>query len=309
MNEVATEYARKYRFRHNGDKSAVMAFNADKKLRQRVDQEVWKLSGERVLVKDSYRYLGVDILQQVADWRAHVERLVKKAEFRSNDLLWMCRRDTGIRPRSAATLWKAMVRPVLEYAAELWSGEIPTSLAKKAEEIQTEFARAVLGLQGQWGVANVLVRAELGLEKLESRWEKLRLGYWRRLQVAQPNRALVAIARARRWQCMWGGAGMGRLSWMVGTRQLLQDRGMVEYWSDPVLCARLSKEQWKTMVYDRVEAHYEEERRSEAALLPSLTRYVKVKSWKRMDVNRAEFTVGNWAGSLSSATSTMCGIG
>ncbi len=33
MNEVATEYARKYRFRHNGDKSAVMAFNADKKLR------------------------------------------------------------------------------------------------------------------------------------------------------------------------------------------------------------------------------------------------------------------------------------
>ena len=109
-----------------------------------------------------------------------------------------------------------------------WSGEIPADLANKAEAIQTDFARAVLGLQGQWGVPNVLVRAELGLEKLESRWEKLRLGYWRRIQVAQPSRALVAVARARRWQLMWGGAGMGRLSWMVGTRQLLRSRGVAD---------------------------------------------------------------------------------
>jgi hypothetical protein len=290
MNEVATDYARKYRFRHNGDKSAVMAFNADKKLRARVDQEVWKLSGERVKVTDSYRYLGVDVLQHVADWRAHVERLIKKAEFRSKDLLWICRRDSGIRPRSAATLWKAMVRPVLEYAAELWSGEIPKNLANTAESIQTDFARAVLGLQGQRGVPNVLVRAELGLEKLESRWEKLRLGYWRRIQVAEPSRALVAVARARRWQLMWGGAGMGKLGWMGGTRQLLHDRGMAEYWSDPAKCARLSKRQWDDMLYDSVEAHYEEERENEVALLPSLSRYVKVKSWKRMDEDRAEFT-------------------
>jgi hypothetical protein len=289
MNEVATEYARKYRFKHNGDKSAVMVFNADKKLRARVDQEVWTLSGERVKVKDSYRYLGVDVLQQVTDWRAHVQRLVKKAEFRSKDLLWICRRDSGIRPRSAATLWKAMVRPLLEYAAELWSGEIPAVLANTAEIIQTDFARAVLGLQGQWGVPNVLVRAELGLEKLESRWEKLRLGYWRMVQVAQPSRALVAVARARRWQLMWGGAGMGRLGWMAGTRQLLNDRGLADYWSNPARCAQLSKDQWKSMVYDRVEAHYEEERASEVALLTSLSRYVKVKSWKRMDDDRAEF--------------------
>jgi hypothetical protein len=64
---------------------------------------------------------------------------------------------------------------------------------------------------------------------------------------------------------------------------------MAEYWSDPARCAQLSKDQWKSMVYDRVEAHYEEERGSEVALLPSLSRYVKVKSWKRMDDDRAEF--------------------
>jgi hypothetical protein len=158
-----------------------------------------------------------------------------------------------------------------------------------AESIQTNFARAVLGLQGQRGVSNVFVRAELGLEKLESRWEKLRLGYWRRIQVAQPSRALVAVARARRWQLMWGGAGIGRLGWMRGTRQLLNDRGMADYWSDPAKCAQLSKIEWEAMVYDKVEAHYEAERENEVALLPSLSTYVKVKSWKRMDKDRAEF--------------------
>ena len=289
MNAVATEYAFKYRFKHNGEKSAVMVFNADKKLREQVHKQVWTLSGERVEVRDRYRYLGVDVLEQVADWRAHVEQLITKATFRSNDLLWMCRRDAGIRPRSAATLWKAMVRPVLEYAAELWAGEIPKELVKKAEKVQTDFARAILGLQGQWGVPNVLVRAELGLEKLSSRWEKLRLGYWRRIQVAEPSRALAVVARARRWQCMWGGAGMGRWSWMVGTRNLLRSRGLAEYWNSPILCSQHTKDSWKDKVYDRVEAHFEGERDTKAATLTSLSRYVKLKSWERVESSRAEF--------------------
>lgn len=53
------------------------------------------------------------------------------------------------------------------------------------------YGRAVLGLTGVYGVLNVRVRVELGLEKLESRREKLRLGYWRRIQVASRDRALL----------------------------------------------------------------------------------------------------------------------
>ena len=73
-------------------------------------------------------------------------------------------------------LWKAIVRPMLEYAAELWAGEATREKVREAEKIQTDFARAVLGLTGEHGISNVFVRAELGLEKLESRREKLRLG-------------------------------------------------------------------------------------------------------------------------------------
>jgi len=169
MNDVATEYAHKHRFRHNGKKSAVMAFNADKQTKERVNREVWRLSGERVEVRDRYRYLGVEVQQQVSDWKVHVKRLIGKAQARSRDLTWMCGRDSGIRPRSAATLWKAIVRPILEYASELWCGEIPQALAQKAEAVQTNFARAIMGLQGQRALTNTFIRAELGLERLASR--------------------------------------------------------------------------------------------------------------------------------------------
>ncbi len=93
----------------------------------------------------------------------------------------MCRRDGGIRPRSAASLWQAIVRSVLEYAAELWAGMIPVALAKKAEKFQTAFSCSIFDIVGCQSVPNDVIRAEMGMKKLSSRWEKLRLGYWRRL--------------------------------------------------------------------------------------------------------------------------------
>ena len=71
---------------------------------------------------------------------------LKKAERRSADLLWVCRRDKGIRSRTAVTLWQALVRPLLEYAAELWSGAITTDMVKRAERVQVTFLRGTLGL-------------------------------------------------------------------------------------------------------------------------------------------------------------------
>jgi hypothetical protein len=66
------------------------------------------------------------------------------------------------------------VRPVLEYAAELWAGDISKELTKRAEAVQISFARTILGLNGCQSIPDVLLCAE----KLTSRWKKLRLGYW-----------------------------------------------------------------------------------------------------------------------------------
>jgi exonuclease III len=289
MNDIATQYAFKYRFRYNGEKSAVMVFNANKELRQRVEAENWRLSGERVMIRKKYKYLGVDTTTNAASWRVHAQRIIKKATSRSRDLLWICGRDKGLRPRSAATLWTAVVRPVMEYAAELWAGEISEEMSKKMEKIQTDFARSVLGLTGCWGVPNVLVRAELGLEKLEARREKLRMGYWRRVQVAETSRAFYKVAVMRRRQVVEGTNGDGMGSWMWKTRELLWRRGLGEFWDEPESIVDVSKERWKEMVYQAVEERHDKVRGEELAGMNSMKRYSDVRSWGRMDEGRAAY--------------------
>ena len=288
MNDVVTEFAFKNRCRMNGDKSAVMAFNAAPELKRRVQQHTWTLSGERVEVKTQYKYLGVDVLERTVDWRTHVNRITAKARARSNDLLWTCRRDKGMRPRSAVTMWKALVRPIIEYAAEIWGGEISAALSDRMEKVQTDFGRAILGLKGHIGVANDFVRAELGMETLEARREKLRLGYWRRIFVANQNRVLVVVARLRRQEVM-AGRRESHTSWMWGTRRLLVVRGMRELWETPELCfcvrqgsARFKEQmkiRWKKLCYEEVEEHHDVEIEARMAAMPSMSQYCRVKEW------------------------------
>jgi hypothetical protein len=136
------------------------------------------LSGEPVQVKGQYKYLGVDLLQH-ASWKEYAKKVIEKATWTSNNLAWLVQRDSGMRTRSACTLWRALVRPKLEYAAELWGGDLTQVQAKAMEKIQTDFCRSVLGLHGVQRVSSDFLRAELGLERLQSRWAKLRMGYWR----------------------------------------------------------------------------------------------------------------------------------
>jgi hypothetical protein len=118
-----------------------------------------------VEVTEHYKYLGVDLLTNIKDWSKYVKRTIAVATRVSSELGWLCRRETGLLPRTAASLWKAVARPLLEYAAELWSGDIPKKLVKRAEAVQTNFARSILGLVGCQSIAHDIIRAELGLEK------------------------------------------------------------------------------------------------------------------------------------------------
>ena len=283
MNDVVTEYARRNRYTLNGDKSAVMAFNVDKATEAAVASEPWRLSGEVVKVKKQYKYLGVDLLVNIKDWGTYLNRVIAKATRVSEDLEWACRRDVGLRSRSAVTLWKAIVRPILEYAAEIWAGDIPASFAARMEAVQTNFARAVLGLAGCQSVSNDVLRSELGMEKLSSRWEKLRLGYWRRLQVASSDRTLVAVASLRRKHLKWGRKGSAR-GWMSSTRALLTSRGLHGHWTSPSLCARMSKDEWKDVVYEAVESAEGAALRLRLGALngEAATRYLRIKEWGKV---------------------------
>ena len=173
----------------------MMVMNAGPGLREQVHNEPWMLAGEHVEVKERYEYLGTLSTSKEASWGEHMDMVIGEAEKASAELLRVLRRDRGMRPRTGITLWKSLIRPKLEYACEIWNGQVSAARVARAEAVQLRFIRGMLGLHDKGsGVSNEVVRAEVGCESLQCRWDKLQLGYWRRIYHSPPNRLLRVVA-------------------------------------------------------------------------------------------------------------------
>ena len=211
----------------------------------------WTLGLTKVPLVDTYKYLGIEFRSRNL-WSAYFSRILAEARGRTADLLWVCR---GLPPRCAATMWKALVRPLLEYGAPIWAGEVPQHMVQEAERIQTGFTRSALGLPP--GAPSVFVRAELGMDRMQARWDKLRLTYYRSVCRTRPDRILARLARSQRVAISQPG-GRGGSSWMRRTRDLLASVQLGQFWDLPSLATGLKKLEWKKLVYfvaDRREMH------------------------------------------------------
>ena len=72
-------------------------------------------------------------------------------------------------------LWEVLVRPILEYASEVW-GEDPW---EEAEKLQREIGRLILGVPTQ--TPNEMVLGDLGWWELKARRNKARLKLLKKL--------------------------------------------------------------------------------------------------------------------------------
>ena len=122
-----------------------MAFNTTPKTMDAVKNTRWELSGKVVKVVDKYTYLGTITTSNAEDWRPHVQSVIAEAKRRSGELLYLCRFDKGMRPRTAVTSWQPWSGQSW-YASEVWSGQIPRYLVQKAESVQMKFLRVAVGL-------------------------------------------------------------------------------------------------------------------------------------------------------------------
>jgi hypothetical protein len=281
MNKVASRFAQQHRFQFNGEKSGVMLFNVKPAAKAAARSAHWTLFGEKVEVKNSYVYLGTITPSDGMSWTAHLKAAIGKARRRSADLLWVCRADRGMRPRTAITLWQSMVRPLLEYASELWAGQVPAGLAKEAESVQCTFLRGTLGLHANGsGVADDALRAEAGCELLKDRWAKLKMGYWRRLFAAKPGRLLRVVAAFRHQELVRSGShGLGSKGWMKTAKAALSSAGLADYWDDPRGAAGVSVLAWRERVYQAVETASDANRAARMEDMPSVQVYNNIKDW------------------------------
>ena len=121
----------------------------------------------------------------------------------------------------AAGLWEVLVRPVLEYGAEVDSGEW-----KVAEKLQTTAGRLALGVGRD--VPEEVVRGELGWMTVRGRREYLKLAYWGKVVYEHKEGIVGSIYQEGRRRVAAGVAG--EKEWCVEIKKSLQRIGLGECW-------------------------------------------------------------------------------
>ena len=108
--------------------------------------------------------------------------------------------------------------------------------------------------------------------------------------MARRDRAFYKVAEWRRRQVVAGEGQLGTRSWMRKTWELMSRRGLGREWAEPQMCQRVSKEAWKKRVYVVVEECFEGRREEELAMMESIGRYERTKSWERVDEESAVYS-------------------
>lgn len=101
----------------NNGKCKVLVLNASKK------DLSFTLLGEEVEIFQTVRYVGVMLssCRQTSFYNTHLRQRIAKAEARVNATRHMGFHSDGLRPETSTKMYKVLVRPILEYAAQVLS--------------------------------------------------------------------------------------------------------------------------------------------------------------------------------------------
>jgi hypothetical protein len=135
----------------------------------------------------SFRYLGLE-LHSIRGMAVAIDKLTatrKKALFalrrRCNDL-------SITDPEVMCQLFDSPVRPVLNYACEVWTGCIGAKGLQQAEQVHRMFLKGILGVNK--ATSTFVVLGEFGKYPLEYFWWQQTLKYYDRLRESTPTRLL-----------------------------------------------------------------------------------------------------------------------
>jgi hypothetical protein len=267
MLRVTCEYARKWRFDVNHGKSNVVVFGPEL-FKEEAKVTEWWLGDDRLDLVDFYKYLGVETGKVRGRWNRVIARFVENAESVLSLLMYRNGGSKGVYPPAYIRQFNAVCRPLVEYACELWEGEISQARESQLESIQSAFLRRVAGLKGT--PAAVGLRMEFGVMSFKSRRRILKLGYWRKLCHSDHSRLFSLVFRRRHQQVLDGG---GRFSSLRSFRDLLSECELEHRWLNG---SALEESAWRSTVNLAVRALSARENAAEFAKRSSLGLYSKL---------------------------------
>jgi hypothetical protein len=163
---------------------------------------------------------------------------------------------------AAKKIWMTLVRPILEYGAEVWGEQ----KWEEAEKLQRDMGKRILGLKESTN--NEVVLGELGWWKMKTRRDMIRLRYWRKL---------LNMGKERLPRIVYEGElRKGGKNWVSHTEDLLRELKLEEYWEKQEV--KESEREWNVML--RIKLHTREERewREKVEAMDKLRTYTTIKT-------------------------------
>ncbi|MGH7238763.1 MAG: hypothetical protein ACREHG_01725 [Candidatus Saccharimonadales bacterium] len=131
-------WARQWRFVFNAGKCGVMVHG-----QKRQPDRKWMLGAAEVQEVECYKYLGME-RERKKGWRKFIERAASKARSRLYQLLLVGAHQHGLRPSTGKKLAEVILRPVMEYGAEVLSTTKQQS--EELERVMLSAGRLITGL-------------------------------------------------------------------------------------------------------------------------------------------------------------------
>ena len=154
----------------------------------------FKLTGAPLELVKETKYLGVLFSRSrlTSLYGRHLAKVLERAEVRANAIRHMGHHKDGLRPQTAVTMYKVLVRPILEYAAEVLSYkhyyftdrkstkvEEPPEMIKRLENLQNKVLKKLVSCPKNTPPA--VVRLLTGTMPLSARIDMLKLRYFWKL--------------------------------------------------------------------------------------------------------------------------------
>lgn len=168
LNTV-NKYAHMWRFSLNTDKSKVVIFE---KKASALNPNVMTYEKGDLEIVPGYKYLGVYMAANKKDrWEKHKKDLLRKAQ-RLYYATWKFGCEKGrLSVQSGILTFEALIRPILEYACEIWGeGKWP-----EAEALQKQMYRRIAGVGVSCPI--LILKGDLGMSDLGYRRDMLRIRF------------------------------------------------------------------------------------------------------------------------------------
>jgi hypothetical protein len=224
-------------------------------------------------VVDGYKYLGMWISRSShGRWTKNKSRLITKARQRLG-LAWsMALRSGCLSVKSGIRIWQGLVRPVLEYGAEVWESEGDCKW-QEAERVQLMMGKRILRCRSS--TTDEVVRGELGWGTMRGRRMMLRIRYWGKVVSMGRDRLVRKVYEEGRKRHL---RSKRVRNWCSYTHKIMSMVGLEESWQSNSV-----GEDWKEVVKQKVWEWEEAQWKEGMASKRKLRLYRRVKEELKLE--------------------------